>query len=87
MFALGAGAFLWAVALIAAGAIGVGLGALEHSRGAGEAWLRLLWFSSLLLLVLAVVAGFSIGLYLLPAVALALGASLIGSTLSLQAHR
>jgi hypothetical protein len=69
--------------LIAASALSVGIGAYQHSTyqhsvRASENWLRLLWISSLVLFVMAVLGIFSIGLFLLPAVILAMVASVTG---------
>jgi hypothetical protein len=77
--ALSLGASLWLPILLFASAAGIGIGAYQHSSRGEKWWLRLLWLSSLLLAVLAVLSIFGLGFYLLIAALLAVAASMAGS--------
>jgi hypothetical protein len=79
LLALSLGAAFWAVGLLFLVAIGVGIGAYQHTRNQRAAWVRVLWISSLLLLCMTFLTMFTIGVYLMPAALLALLASITGS--------
>jgi peptidoglycan/LPS O-acetylase OafA/YrhL len=73
------GAALWLLALLVLSAVGIGIGAYQHSVRGGKWWLRLLSLSSLLLAVLAVPTIPGLGFYLPIAALLAVAASMAGS--------
>lgn len=73
------GAYAWAVVLVGLGGLGAGLGAYQHSFGREGPWLGLLWASALLLVVMTVLAIFSVGIFLLPGTVAALVAAGAGT--------
>ncbi len=73
------GAYAWAVVLVGLGGLGAGIGAYQHSLGREGPWLVLLWVSALVLVVMTVLAVFSVGIFLLPGTLAALVAAGVGT--------
>lgn len=65
------------LAFMALAILGIGVGAVLHSRTRSNAWRALLWLATAVLLVGVVVAILSVGPFLLPSLLLALVASLL----------
>ena len=65
-------------ALIGLGGLGAGIGAYQHALRANDTGLTVLWVSALLLVVMTLLAVFSLGLFLLPGTVSALVAAGVG---------
>jgi hypothetical protein len=78
------GAHAWAVVLVGLGGLGAGIAAYQRSRGQEGPWLALLWASALLLVVMTVLAIFSVGIFLLPGTLAALIAAGVATWRSLS---
>jgi hypothetical protein len=65
-----------ALGILLLGLIGVAASAVVHSRTGGSGWWRIvLWVSTAVIVILTLLAGLSIGLFLLPSTLFALLAS------------
>lgn len=84
--AAGLGASAWAVVVIGLSGLGAGTGAYQHISHQRGPWLTVLWVSALGLLVMTVLAVFSVGIFLLPGTLAAIVAAVTGTWRSRRAR-
>lgn len=79
---VGLGGAAWAAVLLTLSALGAGVGAYLHATYGDAYWLALLWAATAGLIVMTVLAVFSVGIFILPGAVAALVAAIAGSVRS-----